>query len=182
MKKIKVEVTGISPLLQNRFKLDDENEKPKKRNIAAEEDDVEGCLYRFPDGKIYQPALHFHASMKKAGTKFKIKGRNKETYKTVMGCGMVQIEPDAIIHKNQNWEVDIRAIVNRTTKGRRARKRPVFKNWNLAFNIEYDEAEINFDTLKQILDYAGRYVGVGDFRPEKGGSFGRFMVTEFKEI
>lgn len=182
MKKIRVEVTGISPLLQHRFKIDDVQTPAKKRNLAAEEDDVEGYLYRLPDGTIYQPALHFIASMKRAGIKFKIPGQNRTTYKNLIGCGMVIIEPDAIPHKNQNWEIDIRAIVNPNTRGRRAKKRPCFKNWTLQFTIEYDENEIDFGHIKQILDYAGRYVGIGDFRPEKGGPFGRFLVSEFKEI
>jgi hypothetical protein len=34
------------------------------------------------------------------------------------------------------------------------------------------------DTLRRILNDAGRYYGIGDFRPE----FGLFEVQEFKKV
>ena len=77
-------------------------------------------------------------------------------------------------------EIDVRPVVIKSTKGRIPRRRPIFKNWSLKFTIEYDEDEISAETIKEILDYAGRRVGIGDFRPENGGPFGRFMVTKFK--
>lgn len=182
MKIIKVEVTGISPLLQHRFPVDVAEPTAKAKNKTANPNDVESCLYRLPDGTIYQPAIHFIACMKKAGTKFTIPGQGKATYKNLIGSGVILIDPEAIPHKNQNWEIDSRAIVNPSTKGRNIRKRPCFKNWVLVFNLEYDEDEISPADIKSILEYAGRRVGIGDFRPEKGGPFGRFLVSEFKEV
>lgn len=182
MKRIKIEVTGISPLLQHRFPVDDTEPTAKIKNKAANSGDVESCLYRLPDGTIYQPGIHFIACMKKAGAKFKIPGQGKATYKNLIGSGAVLIDPEAIPHKNQAWEIDARAIVNPSTKGRNIRKRPCFKNWVLTFHLEYDEDEISCSDIKAILDYAGRRVGIGDFRPEKGGPFGRFLVSEFKEV
>jgi hypothetical protein len=43
-----------------------------------------------------------------------------------------------------------------------------------------DEDEMPIETLKEIFDVAGRSVGIGDFRPAKGGPFGRFMITRFE--
>jgi len=134
-----------------------------------------------PDGTIYQPSVHFISTMKKAGAKYQIPGQGKLTYKNLIGSGAVLVTPDAIPHRNQQFEVDVRPVVVPSTRGRVARRRPVFKNWSLKFNIEYDEDELSASTIKEILDYAGTRVGIGDFRPEKGGPFGRFMVTSFKE-
>ena len=36
--------------------------------------------------------------------------------------------------------------------------------------------------MKNILDYGGQYVGIGDWRPEKKGKYGKFIVTSFKEV
>ncbi len=182
MKTIKIEITGISPLLQHRFPIGEAEPTAKIKNKTANADDVEGCLYRLPDGTIYQPAIHIISSMKKAGAKFKIPGQGKATYKNLIGSGAILIDPEAIPHKNQNWEVDARPIVNPSTKGRNIRKRPCFMNWVLSFVLEYDEDEISPADVKTILDYAGRRVGIGDFRPERGGPFGRFLVSGFKEI
>ena len=138
-------------------------------------------MYRLPDGTIYQPSVHFISTMKKAGAKYQIPGQGKLTYKNLIGSGAVLVTPDAIPHKNQQYEIDVRPVVVPSTKGRVARKRPVFKNWSLKFNIEFDSDEISAETIKEILEYAGTRVGIGDYRPEKGGPFGRFMVTSFKE-
>ena len=38
------------------------------------------------------------------------------------------------------------------------------------------------DVLKEVLDRAGKYWGIGDWRPGTKGIHGKFMVTEFKEV
>jgi hypothetical protein len=181
MKNIEVEITGISPLLQHRFPVEESEQQTTAKNRKQKEEDVEKSLYKLADGTIYQPSVHFISSLKKAGAKFQIPGQGKATYKNIIGSGAVLISPEAIPHKTQSFEIDIRPVVVPATKGRVVRKRPVFKNWVLRFNVEFDEDEISAATIKELLEYAGRRVGIGDFRPEKGGSFGRFMVSEFKQ-
>jgi hypothetical protein len=60
------------------------------------------------------------------------------------------------------------------------RSRPCFKDWALEFQLDIEEEEIDPSVIKEVLDYAGKRVGIGDFRPEKGGSFGRFHVTKWE--
>ena len=38
------------------------------------------------------------------------------------------------------------------------------------------------DELIKIVSYAGKKQGIGDYRPQKGGNFGRFDVVDAKEI
>jgi hypothetical protein len=38
------------------------------------------------------------------------------------------------------------------------------------------------DDAQMLLNEAGVSVGIGDFRPEKRGPFGTFLVTSFKEV
>lgn len=181
MKVVEVEISGISPLLQHRYPLEDSEQESKAKNKKQNEDDIEKSLYRLPDGTIYQPSTHFISSMKKAGAKFQISGQGKTTYKNIIGSGAIIISPDAIPHENQQFEIDVRRVVVPSTKGGVARKRPCFKTWSLKFEIEYDDDEISAAMIQEILEYAGRRVGIGDFRPEKGGPFGRFAVAKFKE-
>lgn len=182
MKLIDVEITGISPILQHRFPMETAEKKPRQKNKDQQADNVEQSLYRLPDGTIYQPAIHILSSMKKAGSKFQIPGQGKSTYKNLVGSGAVIISPDAIPHKNQSYDIDARPVVNPSTKGRIVRMRPMLTHWMLHFQIEYDETEISCKDINEILSYAGKRIGIGDFRPEKGGSFGRFMISNFKEI
>jgi len=182
MRVIDVEVTGISPLLQHRYPLEDSGSQSTAKNKKQKTDDVEKSLYRLSDGTIYQPSIHLISSMKKAGARYQIPGQGKATYRNLIGSGAVLVSPDAIPHDKQAFEIDVRPVVIKSTGGRIPRCRPIFKNWSLKFTIEYDEEDISAETVKEILDHAGRRVGIGDFRPEKGGPFGRFMVTKFKEV
>jgi len=183
MKNIKIEITGISPLLQHRFPMPENGEakKPIRKNKEQQTDDVEKSLYRLPDGTIIQPALHIITSMKKGAAKFQVPGSGKLTFKNIVGGGAVIITPESIPHKIQTYEIDRRPVVVPSTKGRVVRERPVFNNWRLCFEVEFDESEISASDIHEILAYAGRRVGIGDFRPERGGSFGRFVISEFKE-
>ena len=50
----------------------------------------------------------------------------------------------------------------------------------LTFHIIFED-EISPAVVKESLEIAGKYVGIGDWRPEKKGKFGKFQVTSFKE-
>lgn len=57
------------------------------------------------------------------------------------------------------------------------RYRPMFENWYMDFQLEYNASGAM--TLEQIINClnAGGYtVGIGEWRPEKDGDFGRFHV------
>ena len=179
MKTIEVRIEGISPLLQHRFPEEDHDAKSKKQSATSGDADIEKSLYRLPDGTVYQPAEHLMGALKGAGARFQIPGRRKATYKNVVSSGYLIIEPFAIPHLKPKWDVDSRPVVNPSTKGRVLRKRPCFREWALSFKIIVEETEIPINVLKEMLDLAGRSIGIGDFRPAKGGSFGRFLVARF---
>jgi hypothetical protein len=49
--------------------------------------------------------------------------------------------------------------------------------WQIKFKLEIDNDTITRETIEDLLNYAGSYVGVGSFRPANNGMFGRFEVT-----
>lgn len=180
MKTIEVTIKGISGLLQNRFPEEDETTKVKKKSATSNDSDIEKSLYRLSDGTIYQPSSHIIGTLKAAGSKFRVKDQGKSTYKNIIGGGAVIIEPDCIPHVFQKWEINSRPVVNLTTRGRRIKKRPLFRDWSLSFKMIVDEEDLPIEVLKEVLDLAGRRVGIGDYRPQKGGPFGRFNISRFQ--
>lgn len=48
------------------------------------------------------------------------------------------------------------------------RTRPRFDQWNITFNLRYDENKIDIETIIAALEYAGSYVGLCDSRPKYG--------------
>lgn len=178
MENVEVRIEGLSALLIHRFPVGDVDLKSKEKNNKKNQDDIESYLYLDEAGKLVQPSTHIIGCLKKAGAKFQINGQGKLTYKNLIGSGAVIITPDMILHEMQSWTVDRRPVV--IMRARIVRSRPMLQKWALSFLIEFDEDEISKGTLKEILDFAGRRVGIGDFRAEKGGPFGRFIVTKFE--
>lgn len=81
MKKFKVTIKGIVPLLQHRFPSEREEEKAKKVSGSRDySEEVELSLYKDEKGQIYQPADHILNAMIKAAGDFRIAGRGKKTY------------------------------------------------------------------------------------------------------
>jgi len=175
MARINVTIKGVAPLLQHRYPGEKEDVKiTKVRGVRDYSDEAEKALYRNERGEIYEPAEHILGAMIKAAVDFKITGRGKKTYKDLIKSAVV-IDPEAIPHKKQKWIVDRRGVV--VQRARIMRERPKFEDWELSFVIETLDEQLASSAVKDILDQAGK-VGIGDFRPR----FGRFMVTEFKEI
>lgn len=168
-------IKGIAPLLHNRFP-DEENEegKSKRKSVRLPAiDEARRSLYLDSNGNPYQPANHIEGAMIKAAVQFKLDG--KKTYKDLVRSG-VFVTPDQI-PCNATWEIDRRSAVIPSTKGRIMVSRPMFKEWVLNFdlNIVDDRAEVV--VIKEILQYAGLYVGIGTFRPK----FGRFEVLTYEQ-
>jgi hypothetical protein len=58
------------------------------------------------------------------------------------------------------------------------RYRPVFRNWSAEVEIGFDASIIDAADILQCMDEAGRLIGLGDYRPNRGGSYGRFSVEQ----
>ena len=54
--------------------------------------------------------------------------------------------------------------------------------WFCTFEVDVDDEEIDQSQLFEWLDIAGRQVGLGDWRPEKSGMFGRFNEPNIEKV
>ena len=57
------------------------------------------------------------------------------------------------------------------------RYRPEYKGWRATFPIEYNPAVISPDQIRNLVNHAGFAIGIGEWRPQKDGQFGRFEVV-----
>ena len=76
------------------------------------------------------------------------------------------------IGRNAQLTVDV--VVSRS---RVLRTRPLFPDWSLTFQVEGDDELVDDTKLADWLAIAGRRIGIGDWRPEKSGQYGRFSTT-----
>ena len=181
MKTYKVTIQGTSPLLMNRpSALIGDISKEKKQEDKTPEEMAKSKLYEDTNGKLYQPETHIKGSLVESGKNQKVVGKGKSTYSKIVGYA-VEINPFEIVHKKQKWKPYSVLAVNPTTKGRNLLHRPMLEEWELDFQVVFDEEQVPASILKEIFDRAGRTVGLGDWRPAKKGRFGKFQVTNWKE-
>lgn len=181
MRSIEVEITGISPLLMHRFGEDARNQMESKTSTALPDSDkaraAEAACYRLESGNLFLPAENMAAALRRGAAFHKIGRRSA----VAAFSGGVFVRPMRIDFGTGKYEIDARSVVIRATKGRIIRYRPRLDQWNLAFKIDWDDAIIpNADLVRAVLGDVGARVGIGDFRPEKGGPFGRFMISSWK--
>jgi hypothetical protein len=169
-----VKIVGSKPLLIHApTGLGD---KPKLRRGEHLEPKVEAesYLYKDTEGRICVPSVNIKACIREAGRNYKVSGR-RITFGAVIRAGL-DIKPFPYVPLIHNdWKVDVRPVV--VQRNRILRARPIFDQWALEFQIiNNDPTVIHADMLKKILEDAGKYYGLGDFRPD----FGLFIVEKFE--
>ncbi len=53
--------------------------------------------------------------------------------------------------------------------------------WRASFSLRVNEKVLPVDLIHKLLVDGGEQIGVGDYRPEKGGPFGTFRVLHWAE-
>jgi len=62
------------------------------------------------------------------------------------------------------------------------RYRGEFKNWFTTIAVKYNANVMSAEQILNLMQTAGFAVGVGEWRPERDGQFGRFHVATAKEM
>lgn len=181
MEKIKVTIQGTTPLLFNRFRDTQIEGKSKKRTGAIMESEIEDKLYLNEKGKVLLPAVYIKNALSEASKQFKIVGKGKSTY-TKLVASTIDVEPFMIDFDSDKYEVFRISAVNPMTRGRMMTERPKFNKWSASFEIILNDPAIPINVINEILEHAGKYVGIGDWRPQTKGMFGKFLISEFKVI
>jgi hypothetical protein len=174
--RLKLRVTGISPLLtHNPLSMLDKDDLAKGRQIPSPEEEAEAGVYRTADGSCAIPGVAFRSALVKASGAYR---RGRRSLKS--DIAHVQVEPELVPLRSPEGEpltgytVDLRrAVVQRQGV---VRARPRFERWSADLEVIYDPELIEPDLIVQVMADAGRRIGVGDYRPEKSGWFGRFTV------
>jgi len=173
-KTVTVGLKGISPLLMHAFPMVPLEALEKR----PPEEQAEQAAYRDPStGRLYIPGVAIQRALVNAAAYSKGKGR-ASLQKQTAAC--LFVAPERVDLGVTDFVVDARPVVMPSTKGRVLRYRPRLDSWACQFEITWDGTLLREAEVRKILDDAGSRVGFLDFRPEKKGPFGRFMVTAWK--
>lgn len=62
------------------------------------------------------------------------------------------------------------------------RTRAIIRDWATIVSIRFTEGMISLRQVLNLLTLAGMNIGIGDFRQEKGGGYGRFSIAEAEPL
>lgn len=187
MKRISVEIRGITPLLIHRFGEQAEQGKATRKQMVKTVDPREEATknaYIAKDGTYYFNAFSIAGAMGNAGANHKMRGSRKSLRFVVPSAVNVPSDTITILNGDgpaKNFEVDSRPVTIPATKGRVMRHRPRFDQWGARFELLVNDDLLEVETAHQLLTEAGMNIGIGDFRPEKRGPFGTFRIVKFEE-
>jgi hypothetical protein len=190
MKLVSIQIRGDTPLLQHRFTESAEQSGSTRKMLVkygTPREEAEKVSYRSPDGKsFYFPGAAIGRLLREAGGNHKLKGSRKSA-KFVVPAAVLMMD-DAVVITNgdgqtpcKDFEVDSRPVVIPATKGRVMRHRPRFDCWGATFTLRINDTILPTEFIQQLLTEGGCQIGIGDYRPEKGGPFGTFQIVEWKE-
>lgn len=171
-----LEVTGTAALIQNRFSQKAVEEMLRKhmgisvqRQAKKPREVLEDATIYNTDHRVSVPPTAFKAAMISAAGQ--LKGLKKTDLRTSL---FVQGNSVPITYDEMIPRMDMCRLsgISRTPD---VRFRPCFQGWKARMILEFGDI-LNLQTVVDLLNRAGR-VGVGEWRPQRNGTFGTFQVT-----
>jgi len=176
----KFKIASVEPfalLTHNPAQMRRSSDGPKTKKIPTPEEEAKAGLYLDGEGHYCIPSMSFRSSLLNS---LKNKKIGKASAISVFQAAVFNVDELSVLVDPGNEEplsayrIDTRrAIVQRQGI---LRSRPRFDKWGCWLFLQIDEDITNAKQVEENLKIAGQIIGVGDFRIEKRGMFGKFAV------
>lgn len=171
---LRLRLVGTSALIVHKWSekakkqmLDKQMKRASQGKAAKDpEEDYRESLYMRPDGSYGFPAVAFKAAAVRAGTYCDMK--------MVFLRGAFHVEGDLVLIEGEPEPREDMVRVGMGTAD--IRYRPQFPKWATELDITFNNRALTAEQIVNLFEIAGFAVGVGEWRPEKDGQFGRFRV------
>jgi hypothetical protein len=176
LRHIEIALVGDSPLIchawsekAKRAMLDAQMKRARQAKAAKDpEQDVKDSLYPHPDGGYGFPVVAFKSAAVDACSHV---------------SGMTKVEARGAFHiagelAPINGKPTPREDMVRVGMGTAdIRYRGQFEHWSVKLPIRFNASVISAEQIVHLFDVAGFAIGVGEWRPQRDGSFGMFHVA-----
>jgi hypothetical protein len=174
---VEATIEGTAAFLFHRWSVDGVEAKSKaaKGSRAKKEDDLESYVYRAEDGSLAIPTEYVRMAMIGAA-KYKQDPRSpRKSAMDLFKAGIAGLHELCSVGKSEWDYIDRRRVM--VQRNGITRCRPALASgWKIDLAIQVLLPEyIQPALVNEVLQSAGRLVGVGDFRP----THGRFQVVKF---
>jgi hypothetical protein len=172
---------AISPEAKENLILGSEGRKPKAVPPLTREEQFMASLYHLPGNTGFgiksdaflQAMVRAAMSLGKLGSKSAKKLNGKQVKALVaVGTG-----PDDLIPIDGTPEAR-HDLISNAQGSKSAVTRGWFREWEATLVLRFPPELVDGETVLQLLSDAGQAVGIGSWRRENGGHFGRFVVAE----
>ena len=148
-------------------------------------------IHRDEKGFVIIPPMAFVNNIQRAAkySGMKVKGQRNATYTKHFNSGVMVVEPAIIYNENGSRyladEVPYDYLFvpsdGKPGGGSRVFKYfPRINNWTATVQYHIIDEVITKEAFSQILVIGGNLIGIGRFRPENRGYYGRFTVKDIK--
>lgn len=158
------------------------NEKEDPRATAGK------AVYRLPKSQqLAVPGAAFARMAREAGGAHKARGTRK-SLKYIVPAAMIVLDELCPLYLRDrktpivDFEVDSRPVTIPATKGRVMRHRARLNEWVAKVRIRLNEDIMAESIARQLFVEGLQQIGIGDFRPEKGGPFGTASIVEWEIV
>lgn len=183
MKTATATLKSLSPYGQNAYiqtpKLDKESAADFERRAWRDR------LHSTPDGNVFIPPMAFKNCLSEAA-KFlglQIPGKGKATYTKHFEAGVLVTEGLVLPIKKEDVRGQWLFVPASGVRGdgKRVEKCfPVIDEWKGEVTYHILDETITEKVFTHVLTEAGKFIGLGFFRPKNNGFWGRFEVQDIK--
>lgn len=180
IERVSFVLVGDSPLIVHAWsekakrQMIEKQTKQARQPKAAREPEVEyeDCFYRTEGGDYAFPAIGVKAAM--------ISACRFADMKMTEARGAFHIDGEMlrVIGEPRPREDMVRIGIGTAD----LRYRPEFPDWRIPVTLKINASVISAEQVANLLNIAGFGVGIGEWRPERNGSYGRFHVATSEEI
>lgn len=174
---VRVAIEGAADFLFHRWNCEAVEEKARaaKGSKSKKSDDLESYVYRNEEGELCIPGEYLRMSIV-ASAKYRQDPRSpRKSAMDLYKAAVISLTPLATLGK-QKWDYEDkrRVVIQRNGINR---IRPAMRaGWKAEFQLMVNLPEyVDRNSLREVIEQAGRLIGLGDFRP----TFGRFGIIGF---
>lgn len=182
MKTAIAHLKSVSPYSQSRHinkdefpALDKESSRDYEKRAWRERVHVGG------DGNIFIPPMAFKNCLSEAAKylSIQIPGKGKSTYTKHVESGVLVVDPLYLPIRKETIEGEWLFLPSDGVRGSGKRVDkcyPVIREWEGRVTFFVMDETVTPKVFEHILGEAGKFIGIGRFRPNKNGFYGRFRV------
>ena len=189
IKKYEIKIDGETPVIFNRMKKENEDEKKKLRKDELSEWEEKNWLKKAEfngNSTVVMPTEWIKSMLLNACKQTKMVPHfattKKATYTRYFQSVLIPPKPPILLGKKKELVPHggyYPAQGTRKTGGKVWKVFPKMEKWSVTFNLVDPFGRMKKAELKELIEYGGMFIGLGD---QRAMNFGRFDIDYVKEI